>query len=262
MQFLDKWERKLGWMSFPGLLRYYALFHVLVFLLQYINPGIERLLEFDRSKIMAGEVWRLVTFIFATDRFGGPGAFAMLFLFFMVMIAFMISDALEQAWGVFRSSLFFYAGYLGLLVANVIYPQTLPGSGFFIYLSAFFVFCTLFPKYEFLMFFVIPVQVRWLGMFLAGMLVLGVIGSPLYLGFLFLGFANYIFWAGIPALRGRAQLAESAARRKKFDKSKPSAEVAFHKCATCSRTEISDPGLDFRMAVDGNEYCEEHLPEG
>jgi hypothetical protein len=29
----------------------------------------------------------------------------------------------------------------------------------------------------------------------------------------------------------------------------------------CGRTEISDPELDFRMAADGEEYCEDHLPK-
>ncbi len=259
MEFLDKWEKKLGWLSFPGLLRYYALFHVLVFLLQYLNPAIGEILEFDKAKIMQGEVWRVFTFLFADGGFGGSGAFGMLFLFFMVMIAFMMSDTLESAWGVFRTSMFYYAGFLGLLVGNFLYPVSMPGSGLFIYTSAFFAFATLNPKHEFLMFLVIPVQVRWLAILGTIPLILMMFSMPIYVPYIFLGFANYIFWAGIPAIRGQARVAGSASRKRKFEKAKLSGEMAFHRCKKCDRTEVSDPDLEFRMAGDGEEYCEEHL---
>ena len=261
MEFLDKWERKFGWLSFPGLLRYYALFHVLVFLLQIVNPTIGAALQFDRAKIFQGEVWRVVTFLFAESGSGGLGALTMLFLFFMVMIAFMMSDALEGAWGVFRTTLFHYTAIIGLLLANFIYAHPLAGSGFFVYLSAFFAFATLFPRHEFLMFLIIPVQVRWLAMLTGGFLILGILAQPIYFGFLLLGFSNYLLWAGIPAIRGRARLASSAKRKKKFEQSKMSPETAFHSCSTCSKTEVSDPELEFRMAEDGKEYCLEHLPD-
>jgi hypothetical protein len=259
MQFLDKWERKLGWMSFPGMLRYYALFHVMVFLLQFVNQDIGTVLEFDRAKILEGEVWRVVTFLVADSGFKGPGGFAMLFLFFMVMIAFMMSDALEGAWGVFRTSLFHYAAFVGLLAANFLYGEPMPGSGLFVYTSAFFAFATLFPRHEFLMFLIIPMQVRWLAIVLGGFMLIGALAQPLYLGYLVLAFANYLLWAGIPAMRGRARVVEAAGRRKKFEKAKRNGEEAFHRCAECGRTEISNPELEFRMAVDGMEYCGDHL---
>jgi len=39
------------------------------------------------------------------------------------------------------------------------------------------------------------------------------------------------------------------------------ASEAFHRCAACQRTELSDPALRFRVSsVDKKEYCLEHLP--
>lgn len=259
MEFLDKWEKKLGWMSFPGLLKYYALFHVMVFLLQIVNPQIGTVLDFDKAKILQGEVWRIVTFLFADSASGGIGGFGMLFLFFMVMIAFLMSDSLEGVWGVFRTSLYYYAGFIGLLVGNFIYPFPMPGSGLFVYTAAFFAFATLFPKHEFLMFLIIPVQVRWLAMLAALPLVLVLFSAPIYIGYVVLGFANYLFWAGIPAIRGQVRVAGSASRKRKFEKSKLSDDTAFHRCKKCGKTEISDPNLEFRISEDGEEYCEEHL---
>jgi hypothetical protein len=261
MQFLDKWERKFGWLSFPGILRYYALLHVLVFFLQFINKNIGALLEFDREKILAGEVWRTITFLFASSGSKDLGTLSILFLFFMVMIAFMMSDALEAAWGIFRSSCYHYAAFIGLMIANWLYPQTMPNSGLFVYTSAFFAFATLFPRQEFMMFFVIPVQVRWLAALTALLLLSSLISQPAYIGFLVLSFGNYLLWAGIPALRGQLKAMKAEERMKKFIGDNDEDSGAFHRCSVCGRTEVSHPECDFRMAVDGKEYCQDHLPE-
>jgi hypothetical protein len=261
MQFLNKWERKFGWLSFPGFLRFYAMFHVMVYLLQFVNPEIGRVLEFDKDKILSGEVWRIVTFLFSSSGSGGVGAFGALFLFFMVMIAFMMSDALEGAWGVFRTSMFYYTGYIGLILANFLYPKAMDGSGFFIYTSAFFAFATLFPKVEFLLFLIIPVQIRWLAMLIALFYVIDLFQAPIFTGYFLLCFGNYLLWAGIPALRGRGQLIKAGRRRKHFQKASSRDEDAFHRCAECSRTDVSDPDLEFRMSMDGKEYCTDHLKD-
>jgi hypothetical protein len=103
------------------------------------------------------------------------------------------------------------------------------------------------------------VQVRWLAILGGGLLVFGVIFDPIYFGFLLLGFGNYLLWAGIPALRGQARIVNSVSRKRKFNKNKTGDGEAFHRCKTCGRTEVSDPELEFRMAADGEEYCEDHL---
>lgn len=61
MGIIDRMERRLGWLTFPGLLRYYALLHVLVFAVSLFRPDLTELLDFDRGKILSGEVWRVVT---------------------------------------------------------------------------------------------------------------------------------------------------------------------------------------------------------
>ena len=252
----------MGWLSFPGFLRYYALLHALVYLLQVFRPDIGVLLEFDRARILSGEVWRVVTFLFSSSGFAGIGMLGILFFFFMVMIAFMMNDALEEAWGMFRTSLFHYCGVLGLLVANFLLPGVMPGSGFLIYATSFFAFATLYPKVEFLMFFILPVQVRFLAMIQAGLMLLGAFSSWLLLPFFLLGCANYLLFAGIPALRGQVRVMESSQRRKIFHAAaKTPEEHSFHNCVLCDRTEVTHPELDFRVGPDGREYCSDHLPK-
>lgn len=266
MNWIDRLERRAAWLSFPGLLRFYAILHAMVFVLQMLRPNIGQLLEFDRAAILSGEVWRVVTFLFASSGFSGIGPLGILFFFFMVMIAFMMSDALEGTWGVFRTTLYFYVGMLGLVAGNFLLPQAGGGSGFLLYQAAFFAFATLFPRVEFLLFFVLPVQVRVLAWILGGWMMLVAVGqffSGFYLVVVFyaLAFANYFFWAGLPALQGRAMAAQSAQRRRKFQAAKEESESAFHRCEECERTDSSDPQLEFRISADGKEYCIDHLPE-
>ncbi len=261
MGLIDRLEKRFGWLSFPGFLRFYALLHALVFALQIFRPDLGTLLEFDKQKIFAGEVWRVVTFLFSSSGMSGVGMFAILFFYFMVMIAFMMSDALEGIWGVFRTSLFFFFGWALLVLANFVCPVVVPKSGFILYGSAFFAFATLFPRVEFRMFFIIPVQVRFLGMLQALLIALAIFGDFRLLPFFLLAYLNYILFAGIPALRGQARVVQSAQRRKVFNSKQLSGKEAFHHCVVCGRTEISDPELDFRVSENGDEFCEDHLPK-
>jgi membrane associated rhomboid family serine protease len=264
MSYFDRLERRWRWLAFPGFLRFYALFHVLVFVLQLLRPDIQQLLEFDKAKIFSGEVWRVGTMFFANSEFGDARSpTGLIFLFFAVNFVFMIGDGLEGAWGSFKSSLFYYMGIITVLVANFAYPEyiPIPASGTVLYASAFLAFCTLFPKVEIRLFFVLPIPVRFLGMLVA----LGYIATALsdlrLLPFFLVAFANYFIWAGIPALRGTARLMEAGQRRRRFNASKISASEAFHTCVVCKKNDITDPHAEFRIGENGEEYCAEHLPE-
>lgn len=263
MTVFDRLERRWGWLAFPGFLRYYALFHVLVFVLQLIRPDIGQVLEFDRAKILSGEVWRVVTMFFANSEFGNPRSImSMIFLFFAVNFVFMVGDGLEGAWGPFKASLFYYTGILSVLLANFAYSVAVPLSGTMLYASAFLAFCTVFPKMEILLFFILPVQVRFLGMLMAAGFLLSAISMPILLPFFLVAFANYLIWAGIPALRGTGRILEAGKRKKAFISSKLPASEAFHTCVICRKTDVSDPHLEFRIGSDGEEYCVEHLAPG
>src|SRR5207237_10166716 len=64
MTWLDKIERRIGFLAVPGLLRYVGFLTALVFVLEKVNPGYLRLLDLDAVAVMHGEVWRLITYIF------------------------------------------------------------------------------------------------------------------------------------------------------------------------------------------------------
>jgi hypothetical protein len=261
MTVFDRLERRFGWLAFPGFLRYYALFHVLVFVLQIIRPDIGQLFEFDRAKIFSGEIWRVATMFFAGSQFGTFNPVSLLLLIFAVSFVFMVSDGLENAWGSFKASLFYYTGIGLVLLANFVYPVGIPSSGVALFGAAFLAFATLFPKVEILLMFILPVQVRFLGILMAAGILLNVAGQPVLLPFFLVAFTNYFIWAGIPALRGTARAIESGQRKKRFNAAKTPASEAFHTCVICEKTDVSHPHDEFRIGHDGEEYCGDHLPQ-
>lgn len=259
MSFVDRLERRLGWIAFPGILRCYAILHVLVFILQFFRPDdLGQLLDFDRTKIMQGEVWRLVTFLFASSAVRGTGVMAAVFILFFVQIVFLISDSLEGVWGVFRATLFFYTGIFLLILGVWFMPAAPAFAGSFLYSTAFLAFATYFPKVEFLLFFILPVQVRFFAWLSVVMTLFLAFTSPITIPFLLLAHANYLLFVGIPWLRGHRKVVEAAVRRREMQTQ--TSKQSFHRCHVCGRTELDDAHLEFRVGNDGEEYCQDHLP--
>ncbi|MCF7732705.1 MAG: hypothetical protein K9N23_13535 [Akkermansiaceae bacterium] len=262
MVFSNNIERRFGWLAFPGFLRYFAILDALVYLLTLVQPNIGLTLMLDWDRVMAGEVWRLITGLFAVSGLGMASSFGVLFKFFMVMIAFMISDALEGSWGVFKTTMFCYLGVIGAIAATLVQPSTSLIIGYFFYESAFFAFATIFPRVEFRLFFILPVQVRFLAMLAAVFLIWDGFSSLTWWGVIGLAFANYLLWAGIPALRGKSREVKSAGRRRQFNAAaKASSAEGLYRCAVCDRTDVSNPELEFRVGEDGRDYCQEHLAD-
>ena len=236
------------------------MLHAMVYVLTIFQPRIGFLLAFNWERIQAGEYWRIATCLFASAGMGTATPMGLFLWFFLVMIAFMISDALEGAWGVFKASMFYYCGILGGIAACFVAPDKSMITGMFLYLSALLAFATLFPRVEFRLFFVIPVQVRFVAIFLAVIMLSPLVTSLLGWVLLGLGFMNYLLWAGIPALRGKSREVKAVTRRRQFNATNGKPGEEFHRCDVCDRTEISDPGLEFRVGADGKEYCDEHVP--
>lgn len=258
MRILERIENRLHWIAFPGLFKWMMMLGAVVFASQLANPQLSEIIAFDRNAIIAGEWWRIITFIF--DPGIGFSPLGSLFFFFAVMIAFLIDNSLEQVWSTTRITLYILVSWISIGAALWFMPVFVPGAGSYLFTCMFFAFATYFPRYEFLLFLVIPVQVRFLAWLSFGLLLFSGISNP-YSLILLLGIVlPYLIWVLPEYISGRKNLVVAAAKRKSFEaKSMPEKE-AFHRCETCDRTELTNPELDFRTMEDGTEYCVEHLP--
>lgn len=260
MRWLERLEDRLHWLAFPGLFKYLALTGVVVTGSFWLNPGIEEALRFDRDLILNGEVWRLFGFALAPMGLFGFGALGILFLYFATMIAFLVNDSLEEIWGATRTTLYLLATIFGLVAGQFMLGQSLPSTGFYLYNAMFLAFATYFPTYEFRLFLILPVQVRWLAWLSLALMLFSVISQPLMIWLVFPTLLPYAIWVLPGIIKNRKGLAEAAVRRRKFEAASVR-EEAFHRCAVCNRTEKDNDDLEFRTYPDGTEYCVDHLPD-
>ncbi|HEY1123050.1 MAG TPA: hypothetical protein VGE67_15665, partial [Haloferula sp.] len=216
MRWLDWIERRLEWLHFPGLFKYLTFLGVIAYACQWARPEIGMMLDFDREKILSGEVWRVFTFLFAPMGSRGFGPVSVFFLFFAVQISFLISDSLEEAWGTTRLTLYILVAWIGLAVAQFVFDPGVPLSGSLLYTSLFLAFATLFPRVEFSMFFLFPVQVRILGWISAVLLLLNAVTKPASLILTVPAMIPYLLWVLPDVIHGRKSLVAASHRRRKF----------------------------------------------
>jgi len=259
-------EPKLGWLAFPGLIRGIVIIHAVIFVLLLMRGedavATLALFVFDWDQILAGEVWRLISFIMIPPvGIGGSPTLAVLFMFIAMMIAFLINDLLEQSWGVFRTTLYCYGIFFCQILAHLILgflEIAVDGSqgGVIFYQAIFLAFATTVPRYEFRLFFVLPVQVWVLGAALGAYLVLQCFGGLFNALYYFLCFAPYLVWALPRFVRWVRQREHSAARRANFQAKSKRSSDHFHTCDRCGATDVSHSDRDFRVTEDGGELCD------
>lgn len=226
------------------------------------------------------ELWRLVTWLVI------PNASNPFMLLLSCYFYYWIAAMLEREWGTARFSLFYLSGALlslviGMLVGWLQVTRTPYYSpidlSYYLNLSIFLILATIFGENRVLLFFVVPVKMKWMALI---DVVLVVVSMAEYVqkGFWMLAlvplasFINYFiftwpFW----------QMKLGMARRKSyptvinFKKAQHQAQKAQktqqaqgyrHKCAVCGITDAMDPNMEFRYCskCDGYHcYCINHI---
>lgn len=270
MKLLNKLERKLGRYAIPNLINYVIVLYGLGAFLGMMDPSIYlNLFMLDVEKILHGQVWRLFTFIL--EPFGINGPLDVLLLALTMYLYYLFGHSLENAWGAFRFNLYFFSGVLlNILAAFIVYfiaGWFYPVGLQYIYQSMFFAFAALYPNMQFLLFFIIPLKVKYLAYLDALLLIYSMFqyvkGGRYYFAIAILvGLANFLIFFFMT--RNYKKISPKMKKRTiKYKREMQSAaEGARHKCAICGRTEEDDENLEFRYCskCEGNyEYCSDHL---
>ncbi|PYK66893.1 MAG: hypothetical protein DME45_11425 [Verrucomicrobia bacterium] len=143
MTWLDKLERRIGFLAIPGLLRYVGFLTALVFVLEKVNPGYLNLLDLNPVAVMHGEVWRLVTYIFIPQMASMLPLPDWVNVAFYVLFLWWMGNGLESAWGAFRLTIFYLIGMIGTTVAAFFFGAAF--SNFMLTTSLFFAFAQFYP---------------------------------------------------------------------------------------------------------------------
>lgn len=160
---LNQLERKIGRHYIHDLMKYLTLAMLGVFVLEMLPlRSAAQFLRFDRAKIFKGEIWRAFTYVLLP-----PGG-SMLMVLISLYFYFFLGSSLERSWGGARFNLFCLLGYVCTLAAGFLMGST---TNHYFFYSMILCFAMLYPNQEFLLFFILPVKVKWIGILDALMLV-------------------------------------------------------------------------------------------
>lgn len=238
------------------------------------------LLEFVPLYILEGQLWRLVTWLVVPNN-SNP-----IWLLLSCYFYYWIASTLEQQWGTAKFNLFYFSGALlsvivgmlvGLLQMKLTRTYSTVELSYYLNLSIFLVLATLFGDAQVLLFFVLPIKMKWLALLDVG-LILVELAELVGAGYWMLALAplaswiNYFiftwpFWSaklGRGRRRSDPTVISFKKARHEAEKTRKTqqAQGYRHKCAVCGITDAMDPNMEFRYCsrCDGYHcYCIEHI---
>ncbi|MBE6611811.1 MAG: hypothetical protein E7632_04915 [Ruminococcaceae bacterium] len=157
---LDKLEKKCGWLAIRNLMLILVGAMAIVFIMDRMlmpmtGVSLAYTLNFDRAAILSGQVWRIFTFLFL------PPEYNLLFLVILLYLYYLIGTTLENQWGAFGFTVYYLLGVVGAIISGFI---TGYATNEYLNLSLMFAFAMLNPNFELLLFFFIPVKMKWLAL--------------------------------------------------------------------------------------------------
>ena len=259
----------------PNLMLYVAFGTFAVYFIRQIDPSnmLAYWLYFDRSLILQGQIWRLVTFVFLdfSDN--------ILWTALLLLCYYSLGQGIENLWGTLRFNLFYFTGILLMDVYCMIFGGM--ATPYYLNLSLFLAYATLYPDAIFTLFFIIPVKARYLALFDLFIIFIGVFDLFPYSLFPIIALGNYFLAFGkdclnlmpiswrVNANRAAKKAVHPRSKTIPFNPAgsyqathaKPQAPYT-HKCTVCGRTDVDSPELEFRYCSRCKGYhcyCSEHI---
>lgn len=199
MKWLYKLDYKYGRYAIQNLMYYIVGGMAVMFVMNIVlcsngtfdvanGESLYALLSFDKNLIMQGQVWRLISFIFL------PPEASTIFMVFALYFYYHIGTSLESAWSSFRFNVYYIVGVIGTIIFGFVTGYT---TNFYLNLSLFFAYAMLFPNEQLMLFFFIPVKIKYLALLDAAFFVFSLVTSSLpYQVALLVAVGNFLlfFW--------------------------------------------------------------------
>jgi len=274
-------------------MRYIVFISAAVFIINMMDQTgtLLYLLSFNPGRIMRGEIWRLVTWVFL------PLNNNIFFTALMLYFYYFIGNSLDREWGTPKFTVYYIFGILlnviyGFLmwfivrnsiaavvsdvnsVSNYIWFNSVWLSPDFLNLSMLFAFAVLFPDHRIMLFFFIPIKVKWLALidafYFAYAILVNVISGKYAMAFLpVVALLNFLIICGgdlfdfIRPYAKRSSPQTINFRKAAKDAQREQEDRHYrHKCSVCGRTDAENPGLEFRYCSRCNGYhcfCIDHI---
>src|SRR6266705_6165254 len=106
MNWLDRLERRFGFIAIPHLILIIIAGQVVATLMGAQNPELPLMMVLDPRAVVEGQWWRLFTYIFVPD----VSKLGLIFSIFWFYFLWMLGQALEAEWGSFRLTIYVLSG--------------------------------------------------------------------------------------------------------------------------------------------------------
>lgn len=252
----------------PNLMLYIVLGTAVVYVMSQMsgNYFLYNLLVFNRTLILQGQIWRLITY---------PLTYNISNLLLMAVSLFCyysLGRVMEQVWGTLRFNLFYFTGVVMMDIWCMIFGGQ--ASVTYLNLSLFLGFATMYPDSQFLLFFIIPVKAWLFALIDLGIVLMDLITMPFpYNFFSVISLANYFLFFGKDVLNlvprsWQAKFKSRGSRKSQpkvihFDGEKVKKTPDYtHRCTVCGRTDVTNPEMEFRYCSRCHGYycyCQEHI---
>ena len=253
-----------------NLMIYVVIGNVLVYLVSRMDTTgtFMYYLYFNSALILKGQIWRLITFVFI------PTTSSILWFAVALYFYYFIGSTLEKYWGTAKFTVYYLCGVAFTMIYAFVVGLFVPGylgvDAYYLNLSMFFAFAMLFPDTRVLLFFFIPVKVKWLAIIDAVYFVIGIVTGVFPVNLLpVIAVMNFLlFFAGdlIDMIRvtKTSNSKQAINFRKEAKKAKREMKDApyRHKCSVCGRTDAEYPDLEFRYCSKCQGYhcfCIDHI---
>lgn len=246
-------ERKFRFFAIHDLTLYLVAGQGLFFVMGLINPEILAHVKLVPGLVLAGELWRLATFVFY------PPVDNPIFAVFALYFFYLMGTALENHWGAFRYNIYLLIAYAATVAAAFLFVGQ-EATNVYIVGSVFLAFAYLYPEFVIYLFFILPVKIKWIAALTwLFYFVTFAFGAWQTRALVLASVANFLLFFGrdiILQMRYGGRKMQWQARQ--FGE----ANKAIHVCAVCGKTDVTHPETDFRYCgqCQGKyAYCEEHI---
>ncbi len=261
----------------PNLMLFVSLGAGLVYLLSMFagNYVLYDWLCFDRSLILQGQIWRLITYplTYGTSNF--------LLTAISLLCYYSLGRSMEDQWGTLRFNLYYFTGMILMDIFCMIFGGWATATH--LNLSLFLGYATMYPDAKFLLLFIIPVKAWIFALFDLALVVYDIVvytsmGLFPFSLFPLVALLNYFLFFGKDVINVLPPSWRLKLQRKPKARKAPPKTIPFrpaephkpttvkagydHRCTICGRTNISDPDLEFRYCSRCNGYycyCEDHI---
>ena len=264
MRLIDRFCYRHPNFGIPNLMRYLTITNVIFWILGTANSVLLGYLSFDAALILRGQIWRLFTFMVYPPSMGVLAFLVFYFYYWM-------GSTLENYWGTARFSIYLLIGWLITVIygflAYFLGGYRIAITAEYLYLSMFFSYAVLFPDQQVLLFFFIPIRMKYLALIDAAYFLLAVLQNRFPLNLLpivsvlnFFIFFSGTLWKLIPRRQSSTTINFRKASQRIREEQRQ--QLYKHKCAVCGRTDTEYPGLEFRYCSRCAGYhcfCRDHI---